>query len=194
MAEIPGSMLNENAMITALFDELHTPLHRYAVSLAHSTDQADDLLQETFSRAMANAALLARLDDDQCRAWLFRVLRNRFLDLRRQDRRSDQLVRHLANQAWGELDDPMIPLEWLAVLDDVPRHYREFPITAALGHSVATKPLPGFVGGEKHYESGFADWTDRRLGGPLGMGTRYSPHPSRPAAILILHRQAVEED
>ncbi len=125
MAEIPGSMLNENAMITALFDELHTPLHRYAVSLAHSTDQADDLLQETFSRAMANAALLARLDDDQCRAWLFRVLRNRFLDLRRQDRRSDQLVRHLANQAWGELDDPMIPLEWLAVLDDVPRRYRE---------------------------------------------------------------------
>ncbi|MBN1858897.1 sigma-70 family RNA polymerase sigma factor [Candidatus Bipolaricaulota bacterium] len=125
MAKIRGSILNKDALITALFDEHQPLLHRYAISLAHNADQADDLVQETFSRALPNAELLARLNDHQRRAWLFRVLRNRFLDERRRDRRSDQLVRQLTNQAQGGLEAPMIPLEWMAVLDDAPRRYRE---------------------------------------------------------------------
>lgn len=59
-------------------------LRRYALSLARRADLADDLVQITVERALTNAGSYdpaARLDP-----WLFRIMRNAFIDGTRRQR------------------------------------------------------------------------------------------------------------
>ncbi len=59
-------------------------LRRYAVSLCRSPDRADDLVQRTCEKALASRAFFkpgTRLD-----AWLFRILRNTWIDELRRER------------------------------------------------------------------------------------------------------------
>ncbi|WP_119389819.1 sigma-70 family RNA polymerase sigma factor [Taklimakanibacter lacteus] len=59
-------------------------LRRFAISLCRSSDLADDLVQLACERAIANASSFApgtRFD-----AWMFRILRNLWIDQMRRDR------------------------------------------------------------------------------------------------------------
>lgn len=59
-------------------------LRRYALSLTRRADQADDLVQQTVERAIANAA---SFDPAQkLEPWLFRIMRNGFIDQTRRRR------------------------------------------------------------------------------------------------------------
>jgi RNA polymerase sigma-70 factor, ECF subfamily len=61
-------------------------LHNLARHLTHRPADAEDLVQETYARALRARAGLAPGAD--LRAWLFRILRNAFLDGRRREARS----------------------------------------------------------------------------------------------------------
>ncbi|HSS64436.1 MAG TPA: RNA polymerase sigma factor, partial [Gammaproteobacteria bacterium] len=59
-------------------------LYGYAVSLTRDRDQAEDLVQECALRAIT--ARNTPRDEHAYRAWLFRILRNLFLDRVRHEK------------------------------------------------------------------------------------------------------------
>jgi RNA polymerase sigma-70 factor (ECF subfamily) len=61
-------------------------LYRLALRLTRIPSEAEDLVQETYLRALRGAGRFVPGTD--LRAWLFRVLRNAFLDGRRREGRS----------------------------------------------------------------------------------------------------------
>ncbi len=74
-------------------------LFRVARHLAGSDADAEDLVQETFARALGSASGFA--PGTNLRAWLFRILRNRHIDVYRRSRRGPVL----ATDAGAEIDD-----------------------------------------------------------------------------------------
>ena len=59
-------------------------LRRYALSLCRSGDQADDLVQSTVERALR--ARDGFDPDSRIEAWLFRILRNAWIDILRKNK------------------------------------------------------------------------------------------------------------
>lgn len=59
-------------------------LRRYALSLSRRADIADDLVQITVERALANHASFDT--STRLEPWLFRILRNAFIDMTRRTR------------------------------------------------------------------------------------------------------------
>ena len=57
-------------------------LRRYALSLTRRPDQADDLVQQTVERAIAGAASFDSVQ--RLEPWLFRIMRNGFIDQTRR--------------------------------------------------------------------------------------------------------------
>jgi RNA polymerase sigma-70 factor (ECF subfamily) len=60
-------------------------LYNFARWLAHDPVEAEDLVQETYSRALGAAQQFQ--PGTNLKAWLFRVLRNAFIDRRRKSQR-----------------------------------------------------------------------------------------------------------
>jgi RNA polymerase sigma-70 factor (ECF subfamily) len=84
--------------LTELFETYEAQLRRYANRLARDPDWADDLVQDTMVRSMGHLELLGLLEPHQRRAWLFRTLKNLFIDQERSRRRRETLVERLAGE------------------------------------------------------------------------------------------------
>jgi RNA polymerase sigma factor (sigma-70 family) len=69
------------AQLLALAGELRPELHRYCARLMGSVIDGEDVVQDTFARALV--ALDELEEDPPLRAWLFRIAHNRALDLLR---------------------------------------------------------------------------------------------------------------
>ncbi len=107
-----------------LYGAFEARLRRYATSLVRDPDRADDLVQETFIRAMAHLPLLEQLNRHQRRAWLYRVLKNVFIDEQRARRREQDLVEQLSQEA-RFATAPSPEGASLELLKLVPERYRE---------------------------------------------------------------------
>ena len=107
--------------ITELYEEYAAGLRRFASSLGHDADQADDLVSETILQAMSHLHVLETLAPYQRKAWLFRVLKNRFIDQYRASQRQAALVNQMA---WIERLSAPTPFSQ-DVLAQVPLRYRE---------------------------------------------------------------------
>lgn len=110
--------------VAALYEGYQQGLTRYAISLSRSLDRADDLVQETFVRALSHSDALQTMNHHQQEAWLKRVLRNRFFDEERTNRRKRQLVQRLTSHAKREDSSLDLP-DFAALLDLVPREHQD---------------------------------------------------------------------
>lgn len=110
--------------IADLYENHKERLERCAMNLTHDPHRADDLVQETIMRAMTHLPLLGRLNPHQRGAWLYRVLRNRFLDEQRATKRRQAMLKQLAKQA-NRAAPQSIPGRLYELLDRVPQRYRD---------------------------------------------------------------------
>jgi RNA polymerase sigma-70 factor (ECF subfamily) len=116
----PGDALT----VADLFEEFADPLHRYALRLARDADRADDLVQETLIRAMPHLLLLGQMHPYQRRAWMYRVLKNRFLDEERARKREQDLAQRVAQRS-QLVQDPTLMVLSPDLFDQLPEHYGE---------------------------------------------------------------------
>jgi RNA polymerase sigma-70 factor, ECF subfamily len=110
-----------------LIDAHADVLYRYAYRLAGSTADAEDLVQDTFARAISRLAQLR--DPDKARGWLFRILRNEYLRRIRGEKRIRVVpldgTRELAESAAEESSLPPIDSATLqAALNDLDESFR----------------------------------------------------------------------
>ena len=110
--------------IEDLYDLFEAKLHRYAVNLARDHDRADDLVQETLIRAMGNLVLLQQLHPHQRQAWMYRVLKNLFIDGERRRERQEALFEQMARET--ELETaPAATMLARDMIDLVPERYHD---------------------------------------------------------------------
>ncbi len=75
-------------MIEKLYTVYREQLLRYCISISKNHALAEDIVQETYLRAMANVDILEEMNDAKCRAWLYRTAKNIFIDKVRRDARA----------------------------------------------------------------------------------------------------------
>lgn len=67
-----------------------TPLKNFALSLTHNAEDALDLLQETYLKALSYRSKFE--DNTNLRAWLFTIMKNTFINSYRREVKSKQLI------------------------------------------------------------------------------------------------------
>ncbi len=116
--------ISSELTIQDLYDLYEAKLHRFAVNLERDRDRAYDLVQDTLIRAMVNLVLLQQLNPYQRQAWMYRVLKNLFIDGERRRERQEVLYEHLVWEA--ELDTaPATTLLARDMIDLVPERYHD---------------------------------------------------------------------
>lgn len=112
------------AMLDRLVDAQYAALYRYAYRLSGSAADAEDLTQETFCKAQSSLGQLR--DPERARGWLFRILRNLYLQRIRQ-----QSTTMLSLDQAGDVPEPLsepLPLvdpeQLQRALAEIPEVYR----------------------------------------------------------------------
>ncbi|MFD2761211.1 RNA polymerase sigma factor [Lentibacillus juripiscarius] len=77
---------------TELFEQFQLPLYRYLLKMTRDKQVAEELLQETFYRAMIS---LKVKNMTQAKAWLFKVARNLYIDRTRKRKSEQQMVERM---------------------------------------------------------------------------------------------------
>ena len=86
--------------IQTLIDAHYESLYRYAYRLSGRASDADDLTQDTFSKAMTQLSQLR--DPERVKSWLFSILRNAYLHRVRDEKRH----RYHSLESIGDLAGP----------------------------------------------------------------------------------------
>ena len=100
-------------------------LRRFAVALTGSRADGDDLVQDTVERALKNLHHWepgTRLD-----SWMFRIARNRFIDICRSARHGAMVVMHAPDEAATVHTDGVRAMESHLALQDVARALLALP-------------------------------------------------------------------
>ena len=107
-----------------LYDEYESSLYRFAMRLTRDPDRADDLVQDTLVRAMGYLNLLGMLARPQCQAWLFRTLKNLFVDEERRQRQQEVLLQQIEHEMVYQ-ESVSLDASPLDPFDEVPERFRE---------------------------------------------------------------------
>ena len=114
-------------------------VYRMAMHLTHHPDEAADLVQETYLKALkAEDRFELRYPDKGVRPWLFKILHNAFYTRKGRQKREPTIADDLAPRSVeSELDSPppawdLASLDWEQVddrlkhaIEELPDHYRE---------------------------------------------------------------------
>jgi len=104
-------------MIEQLYETYHRELVHWCQGMTGNMDNAEELVHEAFLRAMLHEQLLLVLDDKQRRAWLYRTVKNLYVDWIRRRTRED-----VVDEIPESLNFPeeITELEWENLLEALP--------------------------------------------------------------------------
>lgn len=131
--------INENERFDRGLLKYQKNLKAYACSLSRDIESADDLVQETMLRALANR------DKFDCntnlRAWLFTILKNLFLTKMRRGQRELEITDAMANgplfSVQGAQEDTLLLKELIQGISKLPKlQQRAVVLVGAFGYSV----------------------------------------------------------
>ncbi|QDP39848.1 RNA polymerase sigma factor [Radiobacillus deserti] len=94
-----------------LFEQYRLPLYRYLLQMSRNPETAEELLQETFYRAMVSLKVQNVL---QAKAWLFKVARNLYIDWTRKSKSEQRMMERIQveYQNTSQLGNPERQLEF----------------------------------------------------------------------------------
>jgi len=115
-------------MIDLLYKKYHNVLLWYCLNLSESNRAlAEDIVQDTFMRALENAHLLNNMTEAQCRSWLYKTAKNIFIDkIRHANKepqpefetiREDDLSEIMVRQLCTQLPEEERELFWLRFME-----------------------------------------------------------------------------
>ena len=87
--------------IQELYGQFYNEIVGYCVAMTKSRASAEDLVQETYLRALGHWEQLEPLSRNQCRSWLYKTARNLFIDQ----------VRRKSRERSVEQCPPLVPFE-----------------------------------------------------------------------------------
>ncbi|TFJ94317.1 RNA polymerase sigma factor [Lentibacillus salicampi] len=82
-------------IFTELFEQYQLPLYRYLLQMSRNRQVAEELLQETFYRAMISLKVKNMV---QAKAWLFKVARNLYIDWTRKSKSEQRMVERIQQE------------------------------------------------------------------------------------------------
>ena len=89
-AWVTAAQAGDRAAFARLVDAYWDRLYRWLVQLTRDRHRAEDLTQETFLKVLAN--LQSFRPGSNFRAWLFRIAHNNFVNTKRADRKTTQVL------------------------------------------------------------------------------------------------------
>ncbi|MBQ7796608.1 MAG: RNA polymerase sigma factor [Lachnospiraceae bacterium] len=104
-------------MIEGLYLTYYSELVKWCSKMTKNLSLAEELVQEAFLRAMLHEETLATLGEKQRRAWLYRVIKNLYVD--RTRRNSYEIVVEVIPESVDESED-VANLEWEQLLESLP--------------------------------------------------------------------------
>jgi RNA polymerase sigma-70 factor (ECF subfamily) len=122
VSEQPGSARTRQRIID-LYDHLRPSLRAYLCCLGMSSDQAEDVIQDTFLRLVRHR--FERDGGDNLRAWVFRVAHNLSMDVHRSQLRCSYANDEESGAMLRERVDPRPSPEQQVLLDERMRHFED---------------------------------------------------------------------
>ena len=111
--------------ISALYVDEREALLRYARRLTREHARAEDLVQEAFTRALSHLETLETLTRGQQRAWLYRSIKNRYIDQVRRLKRWTPIQKGLEREASATSDPVLAEVRLWELMSEVPPNHRE---------------------------------------------------------------------
>lgn len=104
-------------MIEHLYETYHLELVNWCQLMTNNFQTAEELVQEAFLRAMVHENLLETLNEKQCRSWLYRTIKNLYVDRIRHEHR-EMIVEDLPEDK--KESEEIRAVEWENLLDSLP--------------------------------------------------------------------------
>lgn len=104
-------------MIEKLYKRYSQELVRWCSLMTKDSQLSEELVQETFLRAMQNNEILSTLDEKQQRSWLYRTTKNLYTDYLRHSRFEAEVEKILENAEYASETDN---IEWQQLIDLLP--------------------------------------------------------------------------